>query len=103
MWIFMKVVFSVGAALKSEKIKPAKRFNQSVSFVKLAIVVEGLDKFRTDKENNLVSFECDEFEIVEEHSSKGWKDLFPYRGDGKTVVINVPDKYILGSAIPGYY
>ena len=61
----MKVVFSVGAALRSEKIKTAKRINQCGSFIKLAIAAEGLENFRTDEGKNIVSFDCDEFEIVD--------------------------------------
>ena len=99
----MATLFSIGAALKSEKIKPAKRINQCGSFIKLAIAVEGLENFIPDEGKNMISFDCDEFGIVEEHSSKGWKDLFPYRKNGKCVVITLPDKYIMGPTIPGYY
>jgi hypothetical protein len=99
----MKVVFSVGAALRSEKIKTAKRINQCGSFIKLAIAAEGLENFRTDEGKSIVSFDCDEFEIVEGHSSKEWAKLFPHKQEGKCVVITLPDKYIIGPVIPGYH
>lgn len=98
------VTFSIGAALRSEKTKTAKRINQCESFIKLAIVAEGLENNpRTDEQRNLVSFECDEFGIVEEYSSKGWEKLFPYKKEGKCVIITLPDKYIIGPVIPGYH
>ena len=100
---FMATVFSIGAALRSEKVKTAKRINQCASFIKLAIAAEGLENPRTDEQRNLVSFECDEFGVVEEHSSKGWEKLFPYKKDGKCVIITLPDKYIIGPVIPGYH
>ncbi len=96
-------VFSVGAALRAEKTKTARRINQCGSFIKLAIAAEGLENLRTDKRRNIISFNCDEFCVVEEHSSKGWEKIFSQKKHGKTVVINVPDKYILGPTIPGYH
>ena len=99
----MKTVFSIGAALKSEKIKTAKRINQCGSFIKLAISAEGLKNFRTDEGKNIVSFDCDEFEIMEGHSSKEWAKLFPHKKDGKCVIITLPDKYVVGPVIPGYH
>lgn len=98
----MQVVFSIGAALRSEKVKTAKRINQCGSFIKLAIIADGLENLRTDEGRNIVSFDCDEFGIVDDHSSNGWKNLFPYKKNGKSVIINVPDKYIVGPTIPGY-
>ena len=98
----MEVVFSIGAALRSEKVKTAKRINQCGSFIKLAIVAEGLENPRTDERKNIVSFDCDEFGVVEESSSKELEKLFPYKRNGKTVVINVPENYILGPIILGY-
>lgn len=98
----MEVVFSIGAALRSEKVKTAKRINQCGSFIKLAIVAEGLENPRTDEGKNIVSFDCDRFGVVEDCSSKEWKRLFPYKRNGKTVVINVSENYILGPMIPGY-
>ena len=97
------VTFSIGAALRSEKTKTAKRINQCGSFIKLAIAAEGLENLRTDEGRNIISFDCDEFGVVEEHSSKGWEKLFSQKKQGKCVVINVPDKYILGPTIPGYH
>ena len=99
----MQVVFSIGAALRSEKVKTAKRINQCGSFIKLAIIAEGLENLRTDEGRNLISFDCDEFGVVEEHSSKEWEKLFPYKKTGKCVIINLPEKYILGPTIPGYH
>ena len=99
----MTTVFSIGAALRSEKIKTAKRVNQCGSFIKLAIAAEGLENFRTDESKNIVSFDCDKFGIVEEHSSKEWKKLFPHKKEGKCVVITLPEKYIVGPIIPGYH
>ena len=97
------VVFSIGAALRAEKAKTAKRINQCGSFIKLAIAAEGLTNLRTDECRNIISFDCDEFGVVEEeHSSKGWENLFSCKKDGKTVIINVSQEYILGPAIPGY-
>ena len=98
----MKTVFSIGAALRSEKVKTAKRINQCGSFIKLAIAAEGLENLRTDERRNLISFDCDEFNVIEEHSSKEWEKLFSKKKQGKCVVINIPDKYILGPTIPGY-
>jgi hypothetical protein len=97
------VVFSVGAALRSEKTRTAKRINQCGSFVKLAIVAKGLDNYRTDEGRNIISFDCDEFGVVEEHSSKEWEKLFSQKKQGKSVVINVSEEYILGPIIPGYH
>ena len=97
------VTFSIGAALRSEKTKTAKRINQCGSFIKLAIAAEWLENLRTDEGKNIISFDCDEFGVVEEHSSKGWEKLFSQKKHGKCVVINVPDKYILGPTIPGYH
>jgi len=97
------VVFSIGAALRSEKIKTARRINQCGSFIKLAIAADGLKNFKTDEQRNLVSFECDEFGVVEEHSSKEWEKLFPYKKEGRCVSITLPDKYIVGPVIPGYH
>ena len=98
----MEVVFSIGTALRSEKVKTAKRINQCGSFIKLAIVAEGLENPRTDEGKNIISFDCDEFKIDEKGSSKNWENLFPYKKNGKCVVINVPGNYILGPMIPGY-
>jgi hypothetical protein len=97
------VTFSIGAALRSEKIKTAKRINQCGSFIKLAISAEGLENFRTDEGRNIVSFDCDGFKIVEEHSSKEWAKLFLHKVEGKCVIITLPDKYIVGPVIPGYH
>jgi len=99
----MQVVFSIGAALRSEKVKTAKRINQCGSFIKLAIIAEGLENLRTDEGKNLISFDCDEFGIVEEHSSKEWEKLFSYKKTGKCVIINLPERYVLGPTIPGYH
>ena len=99
----VETVFSIGAALRSERVKTAKRINQCGSFVKLAIVAEGLEDCRTDEGRNIISFSCDKFEVVKEQSSKNYEELFPYRKKGKTVVINVPASYVLGPVIPGYY
>ena len=98
----MRTVFSIGAALRSEKIKTAKRINQCGSFIKLAIAAEGLKNPRTDEQRNIISFDCNEFGVVEEHSSKGWENLFSCKKDGKTVIINVSQEYILGPLVPGY-
>lgn len=97
------VTFSIGAALRSEKTKTAKRINQCGSFIKLAIAAEGLENVRTDEGRNIVSFDCDEFGVVEEYSSKEWAKLFPYKKEGKCVIITLPDKYIIGPVIPGYH
>ena len=96
------VTFSIGAALRSEKTKTAKRINQCGSFIKLAIAAEGLENLRTDEGKNIISFDCNEFGVVEEHSTKGWENLFSCKKDGKTVIINVSQEYILGPLIPGY-
>jgi len=99
----MKTVFSIGAALRSEKISAAKRINQCKSFVKLVISAEELENSRTDETRNIVSFDCDEFEIIEGHSSKGWEKLFSQKKNGKCVIINISEKYILGPTILGYH
>jgi hypothetical protein len=99
----MRTVFSIGAALRSEKTKTAKRINQCKSFIKLAIVAEGLEDCRTDEGRNIISFVCDEFEVVKKHSSKNYEELFPYKKNGRSVVINVPASYVLGPVIPGYH
>ena len=99
----MQTVFSIGAALRSEKTKTAKRINQCKSFIKLAIVAEGLEDCRTDEGRNIISFVCDKFEVDKEYSSKNYEELFPYKKNGRSVVINVPASYIVGPVIPGYH
>ena len=99
----MQVVFSIGAALRSEKVKTAKRINQCGSFIKLAIIADGLENLRVDEGRNIISFDCETFEVKERQSSKDWKKLFPHKRDGKCVVINVPDKYVVGQPIRGYH
>lgn len=99
----MRTVFSIGAALRSEKTKTAKRINQCKSFIKLAIVAEGLEDCRTDEGRNIISFVCDEFEVDKEYSSKNYEELFPCKKEGKLVIINVPACYIVGPVIPGYH
>lgn len=99
----MKTVFSIGAALRSEKIRTAKRINQCKSFIKLAILADGLENPRTDETRNIVSFDCDGFEIVEGYSSKEWANLFSQKKHGKCIIITLPEKYILGPTIPGYH
>lgn len=95
----MESVFTIGAALRVERVKTAKRINQCGSFIKLAIAAEGLTNLRTDECRNIISFNCDQFGVVEEHSSKEWEKLFVRKRDGKSVIINVPQNYILGPAI----
>lgn len=99
----MKVVFSVGAALRSEKTKTAKRINQCKSFIKLAIVAEGLEDCRTDESRHIVSFQCDELEVLDGRSSKNWETVFHLERDGRKVVVSIPSNYIFAPTIPGYY
>ena len=99
----MEIVFSIGAALRSERVKTAKRINQCGSFVKLAVAADGLKNLWVDEGRNIISFDCENFEFDERESSKNWKKLFPHKRDGKCVVINVPDKYVVGRPIRGYH
>ena len=95
-----EVVFTIGAALRSEKKKTAKRINQCTSFIKLAILGENVQHLTTH--GNIVTFECDSFGIVEEHSSKDWKKFFPYEKEKNKVIITLPECYVIGTPIPGY-
>ena len=92
----MKTLFIIYAALRSEKIETAKWVNRCSSLIQLAVVATGLENLRTDEMGNIVSFDCDRFKVVKEHSSKNYKELFPYEKKGKTVVIKVSLSYILG-------
>ena len=99
----MEIVFSIGAALRSERVKTAKRIDQCESLIKLAVAADGLENLRVDEGRNIISFDCENFEVDENQSSKDWKNLFPHRRDGKGVIINVPDKYVVGQPIRGYH
>lgn len=99
----MEVVFSVGAALRSEKVKTAKRIDLCKSFQKLAFLAAGVENVRTDESRHIVSFECDKFEIEDNHSSKNWETVFHLEKDGRTVIVKIPNNYIFAPVIPGYY
>ena len=98
----MKVVFSVGAALRSETA--AKRIDLCKSFRKLAFLAAGVKNVRADESRHIVSFDCSEFEIEGDgHSSKNWETVFHLERDGRKVVVNIPSNYIFAPVIPGYY
>ena len=99
----MEIVFSIGAALRSERVKTAKRIDQCESLIKLAVAADGLENLRVDEGRNIISFDCEKFEVDEKESSKNWKELFPHERNGKCVVINVPGEYIVGQPIRGYH
>lgn len=97
----MKVVFSIGAALRSETA--AKRIDLCKSFRKLAFQASGVENVRTDESRHIVSFQCDELEIECGHSSTNWETVFHLEKNGNTIVISTPSKYDLAPTIPGYY
>lgn len=97
----MSVIVSFGAALRSEKTKTAKRINQCESFTKLCIVSEDLAHMSTH--GNVITFECTEYGIDEEHSSSNHGKVFTIESkEGNRVVIRVDESYIPGPPIPGY-
>jgi hypothetical protein len=91
-------IFSIGAALRSERIKTARRINQCESFVKIAILTENISE--PTVHGNIITFECDDdFQIEKNYTSKGYEKVFPYKKQGNRVIISVPDSYILSKPI----
>lgn len=91
-------VFSIGAALRSERIKTARRINQCESFVKISIFTKNISE--PTIHGNIITFECDDdFQIDKNHTSKGYEKVFPYKKQGNRVIITVPDGYIVSRPI----
>jgi len=91
-------IFSIGAALRSERIKTARRINQCESYKKLAICMENISE--PTIHGNIITFECDDdFQIEKNYTSKGYEKVFPYKKQGNRVIISVPDSYILSKPI----
>ena len=96
----MEKILTISAALRSEKIRDATKNHQCESFIKLAICVENLNNLSAH--NDFVAFECDEYGVVEEHSSKGWSKVFTLKKRGNFEIISIPRKYIMSNVIPDF-
>ena len=96
----MEKILTISAALRSERIRTAKKIHQCESFIKLAVCVKNLNNLSGHK--NFVAFECDEYGVVEEHSSKEWQKLFSLKRRGELVIISVPKQYVMANVIQGY-
>ena len=96
----MKKILTISAALRSEKVRDAKRNHQCESFIKLAICVENFNNL--SGHNDFVAFECDEYGVVEEHSSKGWSKVFTLKKRGNLEVISIPRKYVMSNVMQGF-
>lgn len=94
----MKKVFVISAALRSERVRTAKKIHQRESFVKLAICVE--NPYNLRGHNDSIRFECDEYGVIEDSSSKGWQKVFSLGKKGNLDVISVPKRYIMANIIP---
>ena len=91
-------IFSIGAALRSERTKTARRINQCDSYKKLAICMDNISE--PTVHGNIITFECeDDFQIVKGYTSDGYEKVFPHKKQGNRVIISVPGTYILSKPI----
>lgn len=91
-------VFTISAALRSEKVRTAKKIHQCESFINLTIGVKNVNNLSGHKD--FIAFECDEYGVIEERSSKGWQKVFSLKKRGEFEIISVPKRYIMANIIP---
>ena len=96
----MEKILTISATLRSEQVYTAKKVDQSENSIELAIYVKNLCKLSSHM--NYITFECDEYGVVEDHSSKGWQKKFSLKKKERAVKISVPKKYVMANIIPGY-
>lgn len=95
----MEKAFTLGAALRAEKVQKACKINQCDSFREVCIVVES-DSEPCIHGKTLASVKGKSFRIAEDHSSQDWNTVFSVRQQGDRVVITVNNHYGIGAAIP---
>ena len=96
----MEEVLTISATLRSEQVYTAKKVDQSENSIDLAIYVK--NRCNLSSHSRYITFECDEYGVVDEHSSKGWQKKFSLKKKGRVVKISVPKKYVMANIIPGY-
>ena len=86
--------FSVGAALESE-VDRYKEVSRCPSFRQLVILADNPKKFVQKKEE--ISFECRQYWIIPNYSTKNFKSFFKYEeGMDKRVTVSIPEGWCVG-------
>ena len=96
----MEGILTISATLRSEQVYTAKKVDQSENSIDLAIYVKNCCSLSSKMD--CITFECDEYHVVDEHSSKRWKKKFSLKKKGRSVKISVPKKYVMANIISGY-
>jgi hypothetical protein len=95
----MEKAFTLGAALRSERVQKACKTNQCDSFTEVCVAVKG-DSEPCIHGKTIASIKGESFRIIEEKSTKGWENVFSISQQGERIIISVKDCFAIGAAIP---
>lgn len=88
----MRTTFSIGAAPKVDdpaKMGEGSRFSRPI---KLTISAEDAEHIAAN--GNVITFECDKFDVIKSLSTRTRKKLFDIQQEGKKVTVKVSDNYV---------
>lgn len=91
--------FFIVAALKSEITSDSKRISQCESGVQLVFHSSKLE--HATKRGNVITFDCDGFQVDEKISSTNWRDAFNFNEEPpRGVIITISPGYKSGIVLP---